>query len=343
MRNLLVILLSLIHLGAHHEAAAKTRAGHLARGFVRGMALGHHTDISTSDLERSLRELRELGTSHVSLVVQWSSRDVRSSKIAPRKGHTTSDRSLIRMILRTRAHGMKVLLFPIVDIQVRKPLEWRGVIKPSKWQNWWQNYRRFILHYAHIAARTNVAIFCVGSELVSTEKMRKRWASLIGAIRKVYHGKLIYSANWDHYAPVVFWDLLDYVGLTAYYTLAQKKDAMEDVMVQAWRGIRKKLLAWAHKKRRRLLFTEVGYPSLDGGAVHPWDYTQGTSYDPEEQRRAFRAFTRAWSNTPELQGVIFWDWYGPGGKGDTRYTPRGKPAAAVIKHWFTKGDVAKRK
>jgi hypothetical protein len=309
----------------------------LAPGFIRGVALGHYTDINPKKLERKLKEVKAVGASHVSLVVQWSTRDVRSTRLAPRKKHTTSDAKLALMISRAQAHGMKVVLFPIIDVQVRKPLEWRGVIKPPSWDAWWRSYRRFILHYARIAARTKVAIFCVGSELVTTEKMRKRWSSLIAAVKKTYRGKLLYSANWDHYDPVTFWDLVDYVGLTSYYTLAKRKDADEETMLRSWKRIRDKLVAWARKKKRKLLFTEVGYPSLDGAAVHPWDYTQGTPVDLEEQRRAYRAFVRAWTGVGELAGVVFWDWYGKGGPKSKRYTPHGKPAEQVIKRWFTTG------
>ena len=91
----------------------------------------------------------------------------------------------------------------------------------------------------------------------------------------------------------------------------------------------------------KFIFTEVGYPSLDGGAVNPWDYTQVTAVDLEEQRRAFSAFIKSWNGVEQLGGVFFWDWYGKGGAKDRRYTPRGKPAADEIKRWF--GRLARRK
>jgi Glycoside Hydrolase Family 113 len=303
--------------------------------FIRGMALGHYTDIKNVDLDRKLRELKDLGVSHVSLVVSWSTRDVRSSEIAPRKRHTTPDRVLKRMIRRTRRAGFKVLLFPIVDVQRRKPLEWRGTIKPGKgWDAWWSSYEKFTLHYARIAARSRVEMLCIGSELVSTEKMRDRWVRLIDQVRTIYKGALLYSANWDHYKPVTFWDKVDVVGLTGYYKLAKKPNAGEAEMVSSWRKVRKQLATWSRKIKRQIIFTELGYPSMDGSAVHPWDYTLAAPPDLEEQRRAFSAFITAWRSTPELAGVFFWDWYGDGGPTDTRYTPRGKPAAGVIRTWF---------
>lgn len=305
-----------------------------AKRILRGVALGHYTDIKSAELELKLKELVALGSSHVSMVVSWSMHDVRSTKIAPRKDYTTYEKVLRRMIARAHAHGLKVILFPIIDVQNRKPLEWRGTIKPKSWDEWWRSYKRFIHHYANVAKREGVDIFCVGSELVTTEKMRDRWARLIKSIRAIYRGKLLYSANWDHYEPVVFWDLVDVVGLTAYYQLATRKDADEAAMVDAWRKVRDRIAGWARRIRRRIVFTEVGYPSLDGGAVHPWDYTQGTAPDMEEQRRAFSAFVRAWDGVGELAGVVFWDWYGEGGPKDTSYTPRNKPAQEVIRRWF---------
>ena len=304
------------------------------RAFLRGVALGHHTDIDPGLLDRNLAELSALEASHVSLVVSWSTRDVRSTSLAPRKDYTTSDKSLLRMLERSRARGLKVILFPIIDVELRKPLEWRGTIKPTDWNAWWASYRRFILHYAGIAARGRASVLCVGSELVSTEAMTSRWVSLIRAVRKVFKGELLYSANWDHYEPVTFWRSIDIVGLTGYYRLAQGHGAGETEMFNSWVRIRDKIVGWARRIKRKVVFTEVGYPSLAGGAVDPWDYTQGTAVDLEEQRRAFKAFTRAWTGVAELGGVVFWDWYGPGGPNDTRYSPKGKPAEAVIRRWF---------
>jgi hypothetical protein len=81
------------------------------------------------------------------------------------------------------------------------------------------------------------------------------------------------------------------------------------------------------------MITEVGWPSVDGGAVHPWDYTADGAVDVEEQRRAYRAFARAWGGTA-LAGVFFWEWSGAGGAADRGYTPRDKPAECVLANWF---------
>ena len=304
-------------------------------GFVRGMALGMYSGISERKLDRKLREVKALGVTHVSMVVSWSMDTVHSTRIAFRARYSTPDDVLTRMITRARAMDLEVFLFPIIEVHQRSLGQWRGTIKPPDWDAWWRNYSRFILHYARIAARQGVAMYCVGSELVSTEHDRARWKRLITRVRQVYTGKLIYSANWDHYVPVSFWDLVDVAGLTAYYKIADGNYATEQWMELQWRRIRRRLNRWSVREiKRPFIFTEVGYPSRDGGAVEPWDYTKDTRVDLEEQRRAVSAFTRAWRGSRQLAGVFFWDWYGEGGPRCRRYTPRGKPAAAVIRRWF---------
>ncbi len=324
------LLLALLPSPAHGRPPSVGHGG----GFVRGMALGMYSGMP-QDLDRKLREVRALGVSHVSLVVSWSMDTVRSTTIAPRKGWATPDDVLVKMIRRSKAMGLEVFLFPIIEVHQRSMGQWRGTIKPPSWDTWWRQYTRFIMHYARISARSGVAIYSVGSELVSTEHDRKRWSALIGQVRSVYTGKLAYSANWDHYSPVRFWDLVDVTGLTAYYKIAEGNYATEEWMTLQWKKIRKDMSRWSRRvSRRPFIFTEVGYPSRDGGAVEPWDYTKDTPVDLEEQRRAFAAFVKAWQGSKQLAGVFFWDWYGDGGAKCRRYTPRRKPASRVIRRWF---------
>ncbi|MBK8481367.1 MAG: hypothetical protein IPL40_09370 [Proteobacteria bacterium] len=327
-----LLVLGVLTLGALGPGGA--RAEPPRPSFLRGVALGHTGNASRAVLRRRLGEIKALGASHVSLTVVWSMRDVRQNRLAPRPGRTPSDAELRWLMAQARALGLELMVFPIVEVERRKPLEWRGTLRPDDWRRWWLSYRRFILHYARLSARGQADVYCVGSELVSTEGQRGRWAELIAEVRQVFRGALLYSANWDHYAPVGHWDLVDMVGLTAYHQLTPRRDASEQELLASWGRLRDDLVAWARRERRRIVFTEVGYPSIDGGARFPWDYTQPAVVDIEEQRRAFSAFVGAWSNVPELAGVFVWDWYGDGGPNDRGYTPRGKPAQGVIEAWF---------
>lgn len=285
-------------------------------------------------MKQSLEEIRQLGATHVLLVTSWQQEDVTASDILPRKEKSYSDPVLTGLIRHARRVGLRPFLMPIVRLKHRKDEDWRGRIAPKDPERWWVSYERFILHYAALARREGVAIFSVGSELTSMEKHRTRWASLIAKVRKAYRGKLIYSANWDHYKPVTFWDLVDYIGVTGYYELTKSKTASIAELTAAWLKIKVQLSEWQAHKKKPLIFTEIGYHSHDGTAVHPWDYTMTTPIDLIEQYRCYVAFYRAWNGAKNLQGVYIWIWWDLGGPKDGHYTPRGKPAERVLEHWF---------
>ena len=300
---------------------------------IKGMALGLY---DPGDKRPALTEIAGLGADHVSLVVSWHQHDVRSVALAPIGGTTISDDDLRTVMRAAHAAGLKVFLFPIVEVEVRKPKEWRGTLRPDDVNGWWQSYEAFILHYAALAADEDADLFAVGSELVSTEAWRDRWYHLIYSVKKRYTGKLVYSANWDHYQPVSFWERVDYVGVTAYNELTTRSDASVDELAAGWRRVRDELTAFSDKVGRPLLITEVGYTSQDGAAIHPWDYTVHAPVDLEEQRRGYAAFVDAWKDEPRLAGVFFWEWTGAGGPGDGSYTPRGKPAEKVLRAFYAR-------
>lgn len=303
---------------------------------INGVALTPHFEDAARglDFDRMVDEIAALGASHVSIVVQWSQRDVRATSIAPHPTESQPDAVIRRLMRRARAKGLEVMVFPILWVEQRALGEWRGTLKPQDEPAWWRAYRRFILHYADLAAAEGASVFSVGSELASLESRTERWRALIADVRSRFGGRVLYSANWDHYAEVTFWDQVDLIGLTGYYRLTESKTPTGAELNLAWAAVRDTLVRWQATHAKPLVFTELGYPSSDGAARSPWDYTTGAPVDLEEQRLCYEAFYAAWIREPALGGVVFWNWWGPGGPKDGYYTPRGKPAEEVIRRWF---------
>lgn len=284
--------------------------------------------------EAMVDRIADAGARSISVVVQWAQTDVKATTIAPDPKETPSDADVRRVIAHARARGLDVLLFPILWVERRAIGEWRGTLAPSDPDAWWASYRRFVLHYARLAAETGASAYSVGSELASLEDRTARWHGIIDAVRAEYGGRLIYSANWDHYEEVTFWDRLDAIGLTAYYKLTDDPRASQARLTAAWKVIKQQLLAWQATVGKPMVFTELGYPSQDGAAVTPWDYTGVRDLDVEEQRRALAAFVEVWRDEPALEGVYFWNGWGPTDGRNGWYTFWGKPAEAIVRRWF---------
>ena len=304
------------------------------RSFEKGMVFGLFAREEAEHTETGLAEIAALGAESISIMIPWVTPDVRSMEMAPRSDMTPSDASLVRAIRKAHARGMTVLIMPFLYVDKMAPGEWRGTIQPADWSRWFDRYAAFILHYGRIAGAEKVEYFSVGSELCSTEARRDDWVGLIDRLRQVYGGRVTYSANWDHRGSIAFADRLDLLGMNAYFKLSEAKRPSEEDLVASWSRIAAEVEAWRAATGKRLMITEVGYPSREGASFDPWDYDAAGAPAPDEQLKCYRAFRKAWGGSTHLQGVYFYQWWGQGGLDDTGYTPRGKPAEQVIRDWF---------
>ncbi|MGH7889233.1 MAG: glycoside hydrolase family 113, partial [Thermodesulfobacteriota bacterium] len=273
-----------------------------ASAYQKGIALGLYAKDLNYSYEQDLREIKTLGADHVSLVVSWYQKDITSTEIYPHwepvgDFDTIPDKKIIEVIREAHRLGLKVLLFPILRLEERKEKEWRGVVSPHNLAQWLESYKRFTLHYARIAAAHRVELFSVGSELCSVEGQVKFWEKLISKIRGFYQGKLLYSANWDHYKKIDFWEKLDYLGLNGYYELTDHKAPTIQELMKKWWEIDNELAGWQERHRKKIIFTEIGYPSIDGACHKPWDYTRETVIDLEEQALCYEAFFLSWGRS----------------------------------------------
>ncbi len=304
--------------------------------FARGVAIGMFGRSPHIPYARQIDEVTALGASHVAFVVTGFVDDVRGNRVFPWEGFTPTPEELARAIATARRHGLEVMVFPILRLARRTSAEWRGVLKPDDEEAFFDSYESFVMTYGRAAAAAGASAFIVGSELNSLEKRDARWRTLIARMRGVFPGKLLYSANWDRYERVPFWDALDAVGISAYYELAPWGTERPDIdsMVAAWQPVRAKLAAFSRRVGRPIYFTELGYPSQVGAASRPWDETRRAAYDEEEQRRCFIAFARAFATDETLAGAWVWIWYEPGGLDDRSYTPRGKSAELSLREFY---------
>lgn len=321
---------------------------------LRGMTLPLHSKKPSFDYGPWLRELPELGVNFVCVSVHIYQEHGDSLRPERHPTMTPSDGTIRRVLKEARALGLEIALLPIVLLSKPRGNDWRGNLSPPDlqgrvrsdprygapdWKTWFRGYRAAISHYARLAEEFRVSVFSVGSELSSTEGQVAEWEQVLREVRQRFSGELTYSANWDHYENVKIWPKLDFIGLSAYYELAETKTPSLVELKRAWKRVQLQILRWRREAKLEelpLLFTEVGYPSIDGCASKPWNYTLKNEVDVREQALCYQAFVETWNGRPELAGAIFYEWWGRGGRLDTGYTPRGKPAQHVLSGWFRK-------
>ncbi|HEX9639516.1 MAG TPA: hypothetical protein VGB99_18435 [Acidobacteriota bacterium] len=312
------------------SAAAET-------GLLKGVVLGLFSADPGADYGPALRELYELGAEAVSLMVVSTMPDVHSVEITTNPWGGSSDERIRITIQQAHALGLRVHLIPTLHVVDVAPGRWRGTLEPPSWEAWFAAYGAVLLRYAELAEQAGAEYFSVGSELISSEVEERRWRALIDQVRARYRGRLSYTCNWDALDGMRFADALDLLGANAYHEIDPLTNGGRPALpalIASWEPIRERLRAWSERHGRRVLITEIGYPSMEGGLRQPWNYLAGLPVDLEEQRLGYQAFLAAWAEADFLAGVFFYDWWGAGGPSDTSYTPRGKPAMELLRCWF---------
>jgi hypothetical protein len=208
----------------------------------------------------------------------------------------------------------------------------------ADWQLWENNYSNYILHFAKLADSLKIPMFCIGTELKLVVKNRPQYfKKLIKQVRQIYGGKLTYAANWDEYETVNFWDDLDYIGIDAYFPLSDAQTPTTNELIKKWQPIIKKIKLLSEKHNKKVIFTEIGYKSVDNCAQEPWN-PQEKTVNIEAQSNCYQAFIAAFANEKWFSGAFLWKWYPnyekAGGETNNDYTPQNKAVEKLLKKAF---------
>ncbi|MFN0201428.1 MAG: glycoside hydrolase family 113 [Bacteroidia bacterium] len=207
--------------------------------------------------------------------------------------------------------------------------------KAEDWLNFEQSYREYVLDYAKIADSMQVEAFCLATELETMIAQRPLFFdSLIANIRKVYHGKLTYAANWDGYEKVHFWKQLDFIGIDAYFPLCEEKKPSTNTLKKGWKKHIAAMEKCSKTHQKPIVFTEFGYRNIDFAAQKPWESNTKFSQNDAAQAICYQAiFDCVWKQSWFAGGFV-WKWYDrrnhEKGYQSTDYSPQGKAAMQII-------------
>ena len=305
---------------------------------VRGMTYAGYSArvfcLAASD--QRLAELPALHVNTLALVPVWYQDTAASTAIVPWPGVSPADACVLHAMATARRLGLQVILKPFVDV---RDGTWRALIAPRDWTAWFRSYRAFIAHYARLAATGGASALVIGTEMSSSDVSQPAaWRSVIATARAQFPGPLTYAADWPQYRAIAFWNELDWIGIDAYFPLAPGAHPNSAALLGAWQPWVSQITRWG--PTRPVLLTEIGYRSEAGATADPAVFNRGAPPDPQLQADAFGAAFAALTAQQWLMGTLWFWWDNPstadrgGGLGDRGYTPRGKPALAVLARWY---------
>lgn len=254
--------------------------------------------------------------------------------------------------------GIQVMLKPHIWI-MNSDGKWRHDIamnSEAEWATWFENYEKFILHYARLSTELGIESLCIGTELYQTTKQYPdRWRKIIQAIKEIYCGELTYAANWyEEYETISFWDELDYIGIQSYFPLTKKKNPDVRTLVKGWKKHKKDIQKVANKFNKKVIFTELGFKNSADAAIEPWTWPQRMDKNKVErsdqtQINCYEAmFTSLWDE-PWIDGFFIWKWFHTTYKHDDMdtywegrrdrqiyFSPQRTGAIDVLREWYSK-------
>lgn len=299
--------------------------------------VGYGTDAS----DELLAHLASMGANWVSITPFGRVWDLSSTRIdmdfeAPYEENRAAIR---RVIAQAHAHGLKVLLIPHLWVETGG---WRGEMEPANWPDYQASYRDFVRAWARDAELAGADALSIGVECKSwSGRFGAFWTSFIADVRQDFSGLLTYSSNWDEAEDVLFWDQLDFVGINAFYPLADHDDASDEEYLEGAERIIPRVETLADVLMMPVVFVEVGYTTRANAAVEPWLWPDGMEnvvMDEREQARGLDALFRAFLPQDFFGGFFIWRYYAHlhdvSQESEWGFSPHAKMAERVVRLAF---------
>jgi len=293
---------------------------------IRGSWTGEAADYS-------MEEMAKLGVNWVAIALAALQEHPQSTTIPFREEPTVTDAEVRSAIRKAKSLGLKVCLKPVVNCANGT---WRAHIgffdneipgEPS-WREWFASYGEFIKHYAAIAKEEDCEMFCIGCEMVQTDKRETEWRQLISEVRPIYDGLITYNCDKYQEGYVAWWDAVDIISSSGYYPIGEWEEQLDRI-----EGVVKK---W----NKPFFFMEAGCPSREGSPHRPNDWSLPGGPSEEAQKRYYEDMFAANAKRDWMRGFMLWDW--PAKLYDASeaaanddYCMYGKQAANVVRDHYT--------
>ena len=284
---------------------------------IKGFTYGYMANRGEIRSPRGIKSqdlLYELGNNWVCLAVANYQKAFYSTEIKWDFTRTPTDRDIAFFVEKAHSKAVKVCLKPMLNSDDNM---WRAHIgfpdlnmdeMDGYWQKWFKSYTDYMLHYAELAEELGCEMLCIGCEMIATEHKTDYWLDLIGKIRNVYHGKLVYNTNHSREDAVSWFDVLDFLGTSAYYTIGEC-GSDKATMTAAWENVRKRMNGISDKVRKNYIFMEIGCRSAEGCSAMPWDFSRtDLPWNEVEQANFYESCLDVFMGEERFAGVFWWDW-----------------------------------
>ena len=315
-----------------------------------GFLSNYNGQFLSSAAQSAMGEIASTHSNSIELAPRLFTQSRSSNDVVADPAKTETVDNVAAAIANAHALGLSVMVKPMLSsLDGAGP----GQLTPTDPDAFFASYTQQIVAYARVAEQAGAESFSIGNEMsgFTGAQYHDEWTNLIDQVRAVYHGEITYSAATDEAHNVSFWDQVDVIGINAYPPLTSELDPSVSEMMAAWNNMPKDnywaaamnyqspvdfFHSLATQYDKQVLFTEVGYRSLDGTNISPGGWRGDGATDVQEQADAFNALFQVMSSHGGswFKGMEIWNWDADNLYSPTGYSPMGKPAEQLIADWF---------
>jgi hypothetical protein len=290
--------------------------------------------------------------------------------LEPKSEEDIPPSTLNALVIQAKNDNLAIALYPIL---VLPPQEIYSTAEMdfSQWTSWLTQYRRFILHFAVIAAQTNADALILGGgwinptinlavnnsdELTVVKPDPESFIRmLISEIKTIYQGPLLWALPYTQLIqnPPTFVDAVDmlYIGWSAPIS-SPENGSLNEIYQHVVTELDSNLLPIQEKLNKPIILS-ISYPSALGsmtGCLVVGDQTcldfssldrpkpdlPHISLNLNEQTLAYNAMMQAIAERSWISGVVSAGYFLPLPLQDKSNSVNGKPASGVLWFWFSK-------
>ncbi len=255
--------------------------------------------------------------------------------LAPLPGQDMLWADSVTNIQKLRQGGLNVGIYPAPNFQVPVDEWWLGAPRtdPGWWPVWFDQYRKFILHHADLATRSDANALIIGGDWLSSAlpggllpggqpsdapaDAEQKWRSLIDEVRSHFDGSILWAiSSQSIHTPPPFIDAVDQIYLNISIPPGQNFETWLGADLATWLDNTVLPVQLAAQKPMVLAIELSSSPDLQ---------SQVNQYQIALQEAAGRAWisgfiSRNYDPSIRLQ--------------DSGASVNGKPAADLLRRWF---------
>jgi hypothetical protein len=319
----------------------------------------------------ALQNIHALGSNWVFLDPTWTYATTNPVLFSQQPGRDPFIKDTTEAVASARALNMNVALFPQPRFPNSASEFWRSAPRDSAWwDNWFNHYRAFAVHFADMATRSDAQAVVLGGDWIAPAlpdgrladgnpsgvpaDAEARWRTIVAEVRQHYAGRVIFAlpyTNTDITPPVNLLRDTDVIYLLWFARLDDSATPNRaEMLLEAGRLLDENVFP-VQSQTSKPIIIGLSYPSSTSSATgcipnpgggclewsalnHPNPDVTTVSLDLQQQFDIYDAMLNAINGRSWVSGLVSRGYFPPVALQDKSASVHGKPAADLLWYWF---------